>query len=608
MSSLYENIGTEDSSVEGLIPKKVYFRDKDGDRGNDMVIDLSAEDIQKSIVNAIPSIEFSDRIHQILVRNMENTVFLKLLGHNIGYSILQTKGPLDCVWSIFSTTNHGQCPLIQHKLFLKVVMSWIKLLGLPRYLYKRNILMEIGGMIEKVTKLDMNTDNRARGHFSQMVVYINLNKPLVSQILVNGKVQKVEYEFYQWPWMLVERKSWRKVRDPSQMNANNLEKSKGGQSSGQLVSKMVDKDSPNELGFKGIIGLVRLNNTASCPYVGHVFTNRLAGGAHFENGESRKNLNETNKLLEFNGPLEALDESLGIASKVRVGNLDPSKHTVVIFKENKEPNVYFKDERNIGLIDMRYIGPSFTWQRGGTFEILDQALANDAWVTAFPQCLVFQLPHKKFDHRPLDLNLARGRHFRFLAGWTKHASFSSFVKDKWNYAGNMTDTLTDFTSYIKDWNRNVYGFLGSYKRYLIRKLSMVQIALDHSNSSHLVQQEMEIPDEFENVLKHEELFRLQTEVVGFERLYGEALKPMRDCLIDIFLWLDSSNIAFLGETIINEDIKRSLFDRAPLKAPRSDGYHALFFQSQWDTISSVIFEWVQGIFVGKPIESELTIL
>ncbi|MBA0841314.1 hypothetical protein Goarm_003810 [Gossypium armourianum] len=47
--------------------------------------------IQKSIVNDIPSIEFSDRIHQILIRDMDNIVILKLLGHNIGYSVLQNK-------------------------------------------------------------------------------------------------------------------------------------------------------------------------------------------------------------------------------------------------------------------------------------------------------------------------------------------------------------------------------------------------------------------------------------------------------------------------------------------------------------------------------------
>lgn len=38
----------------------------------------------------------------------------------------------------------------------------------------------------------------------------------------------------------------------------------------------------------------------------------------------------------------------------------------------------------------------------------------------------------------------------------------------------------------------------------------------------------------------------------------------------------------LGNNITNEDIKQALFDMAPLKASGSDGYHAYFFQNQWD--------------------------
>lgn len=37
---------------------------------------------------------------------------------------------------------------------------------------------------------------------------------------------------------------------------------------------------------------------------------------------------------------------------------------------------------------------------------------------------------------------------------------------------------------------------------------------------------------------------------------------------------------FLKRTITDEEIKVAMFDMAPLKAPRSDGFHALFFQSQ----------------------------
>lgn len=42
-SSLCENTGSGDSSVEGLIPKKVHFRDKDDNGDSEMLAGLSAE-------------------------------------------------------------------------------------------------------------------------------------------------------------------------------------------------------------------------------------------------------------------------------------------------------------------------------------------------------------------------------------------------------------------------------------------------------------------------------------------------------------------------------------------------------------------------------------
>lgn len=45
-----------------------------------------------------------------------------------------------------------------------------------------------------MVKLDMNTDSRARGCFARMVVYVDMEKPLVSCIPINGHKQNVEYE------------------------------------------------------------------------------------------------------------------------------------------------------------------------------------------------------------------------------------------------------------------------------------------------------------------------------------------------------------------------------------------------------------------------------
>ncbi|KAA3464882.1 LINE-1 reverse transcriptase isogeny [Gossypium australe] len=44
---------------------------------------------------------------------------------------------------------------------------------------------------------------------------------------------------------------------------------------------------------------------------------------------------------------------------------------------------------------------------------------------------------------------------------------------------------------------------------------------------------------------------------------------------------------------------------APLKAPGSDGFHAHFFQSQWDIIGNDICNWVKGVFAGQMIDQDL---
>ncbi|MBA0696666.1 hypothetical protein Goari_003199 [Gossypium aridum] len=148
--------------------------------------DLMDGGTQKSIVNDIPSIEFSDRIHQILIRDMDNIVILKLLGSQA-------------------------CKL--------------------SYMYKRKILVEIGGMIGNVAKLDMNTDNREACIFRVSESSTRKESPSSKTLsenqsmVMNDKGEKCETY---GPWMLVEKKSRRKSKDPSQMNAGNPTKKKEG--------------------------------------------------------------------------------------------------------------------------------------------------------------------------------------------------------------------------------------------------------------------------------------------------------------------------------------------------------------------------------------------
>lgn len=101
---------------------------------------------------------------------------------------------MDYLWSILDCTTMDGLVWSGTKI-LSVVMAWIRLPRLVCYMYKHKILMEIGGLEGKVAKLDLNTDNRTKGWFTQLAVYVNLDRPLVGQILINGKLQRVEYEF-----------------------------------------------------------------------------------------------------------------------------------------------------------------------------------------------------------------------------------------------------------------------------------------------------------------------------------------------------------------------------------------------------------------------------
>ncbi|KAK5794486.1 hypothetical protein PVK06_035717 [Gossypium arboreum] len=81
--------------------------------------------------------------------------------------------------------------------FLECSFGMDQIAWTPGHMYKMKILGEAGNMVGRVSKLDFNTNSRTRGHFVRIVVYVNLDKPLVSQVLINDETQRVEYEFLQ---------------------------------------------------------------------------------------------------------------------------------------------------------------------------------------------------------------------------------------------------------------------------------------------------------------------------------------------------------------------------------------------------------------------------
>ncbi|MBA0602452.1 hypothetical protein Gorai_002632, partial [Gossypium raimondii] len=83
---------------------------------------------------------------------------------------------------------------------LRMIYSFLMMIcldtssGLPDFLYRKSILMSIGKTIGHVIKLDDDTGNAHTGRFVPMAIFLDLNKPLVSKIKVDGRIQQVEYE------------------------------------------------------------------------------------------------------------------------------------------------------------------------------------------------------------------------------------------------------------------------------------------------------------------------------------------------------------------------------------------------------------------------------
>ncbi|MBA0858720.1 hypothetical protein Goshw_030290 [Gossypium schwendimanii] len=244
--------------------------------------------------------------------------------------------------------------------FSNVELAWIKLPRLIRHMYKRKILGEISNMVGRFTKLEFNIDSTTMGPIARIVVYVNLDKPLVSQVLINGKtqraegnetvadsmvtdVEKAETLGMFGPCMQVKRKSWQSLRDFRNQKPKNLgkvtlgsrfltltmldeiEEGNGAESADQLEGSEVKKGSSME---KNPGLLESLLSNSMCSSLTSVPSHHL----------------------------EFFDSAAGTTSHFNPIFEDLEKHSVVSFKENVNTNDVNSIGKNFGKLG--FIGRS----------------------------------------------------------------------------------------------------------------------------------------------------------------------------------------------------------------------------------------------------------
>ncbi|PPS09462.1 hypothetical protein GOBAR_AA11173 [Gossypium barbadense] len=107
-------------------------------------------------------------------------------------------------------------------------MAWIQLSRLTGFMYKRKIIEAIKRLVEKVAKLDFQTDSRTRG---QKVIR-NGGCKLKRGHCRNRRKDKIG----DGSWKLVKRKSWRSQRD---LRVNDTAKTRKESKSSGLMEKIM---------------------------------------------------------------------------------------------------------------------------------------------------------------------------------------------------------------------------------------------------------------------------------------------------------------------------------------------------------------------------------
>lgn len=64
----------------------------------------------------------------------------------------------------------------------------------------------------------------------------------------------------------------------------------------------------------------------------------------------------------------------------------------------------------------------------------------------------------------------------------------------------------------------------------------------------------------------------------------------------------SDDVFCLGCLVSDEEVRKTVFGMAPLKAPRMDGFQAKFFQSQWEFMGPSICNFVRSSLGGAPLD------
>ena len=231
--------GDSDDLVQGEVRDGISFKDKllaneqcttRQALANAVEFEVSSNDIRTRKENGLLVVEFSDRIHGLMAQSLKQAVVVRLLGRSIGYKLLSSKikdlwqprhgykiidlekdyymVKFDAMEDYQGALLKGPWSILGHYLIvqpwspsfttedndLSAIAAWVRFPGLPIQYYHKSVLCSLANVIRKPLKIDYTTKAGSRGKFACVAMELDLRKPLVSRINIDGRLQNVEYE------------------------------------------------------------------------------------------------------------------------------------------------------------------------------------------------------------------------------------------------------------------------------------------------------------------------------------------------------------------------------------------------------------------------------
>ncbi|XP_050260020.1 uncharacterized protein LOC126705116 [Quercus robur] len=195
-----------------------------------MEADIESDEELEELREGFAAVKLSKGVKHRIRAVWASSLIVKVYGRSVGFSYIQTRlnalwkpnGRLDvidlgkdffltrfsCKEDHDKVLRNGLWFIGEHFLSIRPwepnfkpsttnvssIAIWIRLNELPIEYYEVEVLKQIGNSVGKVLRIDTHTAAEARGRFAKLCIQVDLDKPLVTNILIGGIHQPVNYE------------------------------------------------------------------------------------------------------------------------------------------------------------------------------------------------------------------------------------------------------------------------------------------------------------------------------------------------------------------------------------------------------------------------------